>query len=408
MKRIFLLILTCAISFTVNAQNESDEVFTDYEINPEFPGGNDALVSFLKNNLKYPTECVRDSIEGRVLVNFVVGKDSIIRDVKVIRSVNPLLDAEACRVIRLMPKWIPGKQGDKVVSTKMTLPITFRLPKIGRANSVVAHLIDVQKPNENQTLDPRGLYRLTMMSYEGDKSPEIPNYEQYKYIGNKSLANLVAVHSDENQFVAQIRTDGFYPLKYTGNTPQGNDGKGVRVTNSGSTGFMFTWYSRKQSNQLLFPDNSFVTEWYNNKEGVSDKMKQLVSLCEMKLEPVKGDNLIGCWHRVGMITKVGGKEYLTQSKEDLYSIYDKDYVLGINFVDEDQVRAMMGLAKINKVKDGFMYKGQHHKVKFDGKDVHTLTYTKNDGTEVTELFTRSGLPAKFQKLFGTDSKGGIK
>ena len=127
MKRIFLLILTCAIAFTVNAQNESDEVFTDYEINPEFPGGNDALVSFLKNNLKYPTECVRDSIEGRVLVNFVVGKDSIIRDVKVIRSVNPLLDAEACRVIRLMPKWIPGKQRGIPVRTQFNLPIKFKL-----------------------------------------------------------------------------------------------------------------------------------------------------------------------------------------------------------------------------------------------------------------------------------------
>ncbi len=404
MKKAFLLILVGLLSLVGHAQDE----YIQHESQPVFPGGQDSLMSFLKANLKYPKECVKDSIEGRVLVSFVVNKDGSVKNIAVVKGVNHLLDEEACRVVSIMPAWKPGLVKGNPVNVKYTLPITFRLPKIGRANSVVAHLIDVQKPNENQTLDPRGLYRLTMMSYEGDKSPEIPNYEQYKYIGNKSLANLVAVHSDENQFVAQIRTDGFYPLKYTGNTPQGNDGKGVRVTNSGSTGFMFTWYSRKQSNQLLFPDNSFVTEWYNNKEGVSDKMKQLVSLCEMKLEPVKGDNLIGCWHRVGMITKVGGKEFLTQSKEDVYAIYDNDNMLAVNVLDAERVRAVMRLIKINKVKDGFMYNGIHLKIKFDGKDVHTFTYTKGDGTEVTELFTRSGLPAKFQELFGTDSKGGIK
>lgn len=404
MKKAFLLILVGLLSLVGHAQDE----YIQHESQPVFPGGQDSLMSFLKANLKYPKECVRDSIEGRVLVSFVVNKDGSVKNIAVVKGVNHLLDEEACRVVSIMPAWKPGLVKGNPVNVKYTLPITFRLPKIGSSNSVVAHLIDVQKPNENQTLDPKGLYRLTMFSYEGDKAPEIPNYEQYKYMGNKSLANINVISSDDNQLIAQIRTDGFYPLRYTGNTPQGNDGKGVRVTNSGSTGFMFTWYSRKQSNQLLFPDNSFVTEWYNNKEGVSDKMKQLVSLCEMKLEPVKGDNLIGCWHRVGMITKVGGKEFLTQSKEDVYTIYDNDNMLAVNVLDAERVRAVMRLIKINKVKDGFMYNGIHLKIKFDGKDVHTFTYTKGDGTEVTELFTRSGLPAKFQELFGTDSKGGIK
>lgn len=404
MKKAFLLILVGLLSLVGHAQ----DTYIQYESNPVFPGGQDSLMLFIKANLKYPKECVRDTIEGRVLVSFIVCKDGLIRDVKVLKSVNPLLDAEACRVVGLMPKWKPGFMKGEPVNVKYTLPITFKLTNIGSSNSVVAHLINVQKPNENQTLDPKGLYRLTMFSYEGDKAPEIPNYEQYKYMGNKSLANINVISSDDNQLIAQIRTDGFYPLRYTGNTPQGNDGKGVRITNSGLTGFLFTWYSRKQSNQVLFPDNSFVTEWYNNKEGVSDKMKQLVSLCEMKLEPVKGDNLIGCWHRVGMITKVGGKEFLTQSKEDVYAIYDNDNMLAVNVLDAERVRAVMRLIKINKVKDGFMYNGIHLKIKFDGKDVHTLTYTKNDGTEVTELFTRSGLPAKFQELFGTDSNGGIK
>lgn len=94
---------------------------------PSYLGGMGALMQYLSNNIKYPKEAEKKGIQGRVICTFVVEKDGSITNVKVSKSVEPSLDAEAVRVLSAMPRWIPGKQADKPVSTKYTLPITFRL-----------------------------------------------------------------------------------------------------------------------------------------------------------------------------------------------------------------------------------------------------------------------------------------
>ena len=94
---------------------------------PQFPGGNGEMSKFLATTIKYPVEASKKKIQGRVVCQFVVAKDGTITDPIVLRKVDPLLDAEAIRVINLMPKWIPGEQGGKAVSTKFTLPILFRI-----------------------------------------------------------------------------------------------------------------------------------------------------------------------------------------------------------------------------------------------------------------------------------------
>ncbi len=94
---------------------------------PTFPGGTDALMKFLSENVKYPEQAEKNSIQGRVVCKFAVGEDGSISDIMVAKSVHPLLDAEAVRVIGLMPKWIPGKQIGKPSKMNYTLPITFRL-----------------------------------------------------------------------------------------------------------------------------------------------------------------------------------------------------------------------------------------------------------------------------------------
>jgi TonB family protein len=94
---------------------------------PEFPGGMQKALEFLGKNIKYPVAAQQAKIEGRVIVQFVVERDGGVSDVKVMRGVNPELDAEAIRVVSMMPKWIPGKQRGKAVAVKYTMPIMFRL-----------------------------------------------------------------------------------------------------------------------------------------------------------------------------------------------------------------------------------------------------------------------------------------
>ena len=99
---------------------------------PSYPGGTSALMKFLTENIEYPEQMIKDSIQGRVICSFIVGRDGAISDIKVVRSLHPLLDKEAVRVLSLMPKWIPGKQNGQPSKVKYILPIpgnplTFRL-----------------------------------------------------------------------------------------------------------------------------------------------------------------------------------------------------------------------------------------------------------------------------------------
>lgn len=96
---------------------------------PQFPGGQTALLGFLEKNLKYPETAQEKGIQGRVTCSFIISKDGSISDAEVIRGVDPVLDAEALRIIYTMPKWTPGKQRGHDVAVKYTVPITFDLKK---------------------------------------------------------------------------------------------------------------------------------------------------------------------------------------------------------------------------------------------------------------------------------------
>ena len=104
-----------------------DEIFKVVEHRPQFPGGDAELMKFLQQNVKYPKEAQEQGKQGRVIVQFVVEKDGSITDAKVLKPVDPLLDAEALRIVNMMPKWTPGKQRGKEVRVHFTIPVTFRL-----------------------------------------------------------------------------------------------------------------------------------------------------------------------------------------------------------------------------------------------------------------------------------------
>ena len=105
----------------------NDHVFQSVDQMPEFPGGDMVLMRYISSHIKYPISAIENNIEGRVVVEFVVTKTGAIRDVKVYRSRDKDLDAEAVRVVKSLPNFIPGKMNGEPVNVWYTLPITFKL-----------------------------------------------------------------------------------------------------------------------------------------------------------------------------------------------------------------------------------------------------------------------------------------
>lgn len=113
----------------VDDSNSSDKIvdMSKLDKQPEFPGGLNSLMKFLSENITYPTKCAEKEIQGRVLVRFTVFKDGTVGNIEVLRSVHPLLDAEAKRLVSLLPKWTPGELNGQPVNVWFLLPINFKL-----------------------------------------------------------------------------------------------------------------------------------------------------------------------------------------------------------------------------------------------------------------------------------------
>jgi protein TonB len=113
---------TAQTTFTVPVYN-----IEEVEVKPEYPGGVVKLLQFIKNKLKYPVEAAKKNIQGKVVVQFTVKADGKLDDIKVLNSVHALLDREAIRIVKAMPKWKPGEHEGKKVDVIFMLPVTFSL-----------------------------------------------------------------------------------------------------------------------------------------------------------------------------------------------------------------------------------------------------------------------------------------
>lgn len=140
MKQIIITMLLLLAALTLNAQDKGKtpqdaekgeqkyEVFDDYfEPTPQFPGGDKAYLDYIKKNMRYPEEAKKKGIEGRVLVQCVIEKDGSHNSYKVIKSADSLLNEEAIRIVKGMPKWIPARLWNKPTRIRYTQPITFKL-----------------------------------------------------------------------------------------------------------------------------------------------------------------------------------------------------------------------------------------------------------------------------------------
>ncbi len=111
----------------VEEKHEPEKVFTAVEQMPQFPGGDGELMKYLSSHINYPTMAMENNVQGRVIIQFVVTKNGSIGEVKVARGVDRDLDREAVRVVKSLPKFIPGKMNGQAVNVWYTLPVNFKL-----------------------------------------------------------------------------------------------------------------------------------------------------------------------------------------------------------------------------------------------------------------------------------------
>ena len=130
MKRLWAVLLVMAVVGVVDGQSVRDRsvCFSPVEQMPEFVGGSQALLQYLRENVDYPEKCIEDGMHGKVIISFVIDKKGWVTKPCVARSVHPLLNKEAVRVVKNMPRWNPGTLSGKPVKVKYCVPIVFKLP----------------------------------------------------------------------------------------------------------------------------------------------------------------------------------------------------------------------------------------------------------------------------------------
>ena len=124
-----ILIAVLALNTSAQENIKNENVYFNVDEMPEFPGGEKALINFLKEKISYPEEAKKQGIQGKVFVSFVVDENGKITSARIERSAGDILDKEALRVINLLPEWKPGKNAGVNVNTGITIPINFELAK---------------------------------------------------------------------------------------------------------------------------------------------------------------------------------------------------------------------------------------------------------------------------------------
>lgn len=164
---------------------------------PGFPGGDEALIKFISDNIRYPVPAIQKGIQGNVYCEFVVMKDGSISAMKVINSLDPLLDGEALRLLRLMPDWIPGMLNEQAVNVSCKLPIVFRLNK----NEADVDLYEMIKNSKDysQLITESQKKRLVEKDVflEVDEQPEFPG-------GDKEFIKYLAKNIQYPQYTNDI------------------------------------------------------------------------------------------------------------------------------------------------------------------------------------------------------------
>ncbi len=216
-KRLLLIIAMFSITLQVAAQ--SGTVYDVVDQMPAFPGGGSALMNFLSQNIRYPAVAEENGIQGRVIVTFVVNSDGSISDTKLAKSVDPSLDKEALRLVKSMPRWIPGRKNGTPVRVKYTIPVTFRIPGLVTQNQRqvqqsqpatgkidgVKGIEDVFKGAHN---DGRYIYFNTSSQPGNAKKVALNTYHFENVDGARFYDGMLGIVNEENHRVGFVDEQG--------------------------------------------------------------------------------------------------------------------------------------------------------------------------------------------------------
>ncbi len=248
-----------------------------------------------------------------------------------------------------------------------------------------------------QKEDPKGLYRLNKLTYENNRPEHTPEFDQYKYCSDNTPVTILINSDTQKEFVFSLRHDEPRAYKYTGDVPTGRDGKGTRIYDSNNKHFALKWFNSVRPNEPeIFPFGEFITENYD-KNNISPKMARSISLLEMKDKPAK-HKFSGCWGLVGTKGTVAGVEIIQTPSMPMYKIYgEKDMLLTIGgtfFYWTLDVKSNTQIIE----------RDHNCKIEWLNDDAFALSFTDDQGRQLTEVWTRTGLPKATQSIFGTDVK----
>lgn len=216
MKKLLFVMVTLILGINM-AYGQEKKVFDVVEQMPHFPGGDAALMQFLRENIKYPETAEKNGIQGRVICTFVVENDGSVTNVQILRSVDDLLDKEAVRVIQAMPKWVPGKQNGEPVFVKYTLPITFKLDT-PKSQPHMVKLVDVVVPDTTPV-------STTKVFDVVDQMPQFGSYTYKKFIPDpqdpQKGTYVTKTESGTAGLLAFLNRNVKYPVKAEENGIQG-------------------------------------------------------------------------------------------------------------------------------------------------------------------------------------------
>lgn len=259
-----------------------------------------------------------------------------------------------------------------------------------------------------QNVNPRGLFKWTKVSFDGNHPEVTPEFDQYKYCTDSISVQMVIrrdVTTPKVDFQMSVLQNDSKPFNYTGDVPVGYDGKGSRVFDSDGKSFKFKWYNNILPRDKMFPYKEFVTEHYSV-QNLDPRIVRCFDLCKMKLKGNKNKNrLFGCWYRVGSFSKIDNMDVLIPCPDELYKVYDEDvYFHAYNIGGPYQIRMYFILRPVKyKGADTVEEFGEDCTIKWIDDNTYHLSYKGDNGETVTELWKRSGFPTYVQKkLCGTD------
>lgn len=247
--------------------------------------------------------------------------------------------------------------------------------------------------------DPHGLYHLKRFIYQ-DGRTTVPSFQQYKYAAD-SVGLLVMWQgaTSANQWGRmQIEIRENYPLKNTGETPQGPDGHGTQVFNVNANQFYFKWYNQQWPSMSKL--NEFITEVYA-KDNINPTVAKAFSMLENKIA-TSSNKFAGWWVRIASAANPDGSGQ-RKPVQTLWKAYTSDMSIVVYMLNNGNVLGCNTATGTKYENDTTIYEAGHPcNIHWINKDCHALTFVQEDNTKLTEIWVRGGLPQTWQNIFNTD------